>query len=132
MNKWMIALLVLIFSTNTFAQGNVDIIKMPNISGVKVFMRGDQMAYPLLTLNSADQFELHFDDLDGRVKNFYAGFELCNADWTPANLSTFDYIKGFSQSRITQYRVSSIAFTKYIHYSAVLPDRNAVPTKRSP
>ncbi len=129
MTKWMIALLALIFSTVSFAQGNVDVIKMPNISGVKVFMRGDQMAYPLLTLNSADQFELHFDDLDGRVKNFYAGFELCNADWTPANLSTFDYIKGFSNVRLNQYRVSSIAFTRYVHYQAILPDRNSTPTK---
>lgn len=125
----MIALMALLVSTVCFTQGNVDVIKMPNISGVKVFMRGDQMAYPLLTLNSADQFELHFDDLDGRVKNYYAGFELCNADWTPANLSTFDYIKGFSNVRLNQYRVSSIAFTKYIHYQAILPDRNSTPTK---
>lgn len=129
MKRWMIALLALLISTVSFAQGNVDIIKMPNISGVKVFMRGDQMAYPLLTLNSADQFELHFDDLDARVKNYYAGFELCNADWTPANLSTFDYIKGFSNVRLNQYRVSSIAFTKYIHYQTILPDRNSTPTK---
>ena len=125
----MIALMALLVRTVCFTQGNVDVIKMPNISGVKVFMRGDQMAYPLLTLNSADQFELHFDDLDGRVKNYYAGFELCNADWTPANLSTFDYIKGFSNVRLNQYRVSSIAFTKYIHYQAILPDRNSTPTK---
>lgn len=122
-------LLALMMSIKLCAQGNADLIKMPNINGVKVFMRGDQMAYPLLTLNSTDQFELHFDDLDGNVKNYYATFELCNADWRPANLSTFDYLKGFSNIRLNQYRVSSLAFTRYIHYQATLPDRNSTPTK---
>jgi len=30
---------------------------------------------------------------------------------------------------LNQYRISSLAFTKYVHYQAVLPDRNCVPTK---
>ncbi|HEX8460174.1 MAG TPA: type IX secretion system plug protein domain-containing protein, partial [Segetibacter sp.] len=55
--------------------------------------------------------------------------QLCNADWLPANLSTFDYLKGFSQVRLSQYRVAGISQTKYVHYQAVLPDRNCVPTR---
>jgi len=54
---------------------------------------------------------------------------LCNADWTPAILSQFDYITGFSQQRISTYRVSSVAFTRYTHYQATLPDRNCIPSK---
>ncbi len=128
MNKWIVCLSALFISL--FAMGqNPDVVRMSSISGIKVFLRGDQLAYPIITLNSADQVELHFDDLDARVKNFYAGFELCNADWTSANLSTFDYIRGFSNIRLSQYRVSSLAFTKYVHYQAMLPDRNSVPTK---
>jgi hypothetical protein len=44
-------------------------------------------------------------------------------------LSTFDYLKGFSQNRLSQYRMSSIAYAKYVHYQALLPDRNSTPTK---
>jgi len=54
---------------------------------------------------------------------------LCNADWSPADVNVFDYIKGFTQNRFSQYRVSSIATTKYVHYQALLPERNCVPTK---
>ena len=102
---------------------------MPNVQGIKLFMQGNQLGYPIIGLNSSDLLELHFDDLDGRVKNYYYTFQLCNADWTPVDLSTFDYLKGFSQVRLNQYRPSSISLTKYVHYQAVLPDRNCAPSK---
>ncbi|HYE53519.1 MAG TPA: type IX secretion system plug protein domain-containing protein, partial [Chitinophagaceae bacterium] len=41
----------------------------------------------------------------------------------------FDYIKGFSQQRINTYRVSTLAYTRYTHYQAVLPDRNCMPSR---
>jgi len=129
MRKAIIIFPLLFLYSVVFTQFNVDVIKMPNIAGVNVFLRGNQMAYPIINLNSTDQVELHFDDLDGRVKNYFAAFELCNADWRPANLSTFDYLKGFSNIRLSQYRVSSVAFTRYVHYQAMLPDRNSMPTK---
>ena len=129
MIKLMAGLLAVVISSSLFAQNNADLVKMSNIGGIKVFLRGDQMAYPIIGLNTNEQIELHFDDLDGKVKNYNATLQLCNADWSPADLSTFDYLRGFSNIRLNQYRVSSGAFTRYIHYQAVLPDRNCVPTK---
>ncbi len=129
MYKGILYLVVIFSGLTVIGQNNADAVRMAGIGSIKVFLRGNQMAYPIINLNSTDQIELHFDDLDGRVKNFYAGFELCNADWTSANLSTFDYIKGFSNIRLNQYRVSSLAFTRYTHYQAMLPDRNSMPTK---
>jgi hypothetical protein len=101
-----------------------DRIKTPQL-----YVYGNQLAYPVIRLNSTDRLELHFDDLDANVKNYYYTFQLCDADWKPCMLSTFDFISGFSQQRITQYRSSSIAFTRYTHYQAVLPDRNCMPTR---
>ena len=75
-----------------------------------------------MMLNSNDQLELHFDDLDADVKNYYYTFQLCNADWTPANIQSFDYIRGFQTNRITTYRNSSIAITRYTHYQAIYPN----------
>jgi hypothetical protein len=106
-----------------------DVTLMPNVQGIKLFLQGNQLGYPIINLNGSDALELHFDDLDARIKNYYYTFQLCNSDWTPVNLSTFDYLKGFSQVRLNQYRVSSISQTKYIHYQAILPDRNCVPSK---
>lgn len=99
------------------------------IQSIKLFRSGDQTSFPILPLGGSDQLELHFDDLDGDVKNYYYAFQLCNADWTPAMWNTFDYIKGFQNVRITTYRNSSLSNTRYTHYQAQLPDRNSVPTK---
>jgi hypothetical protein len=87
------------------------------------------VAYPIIKLNGGDRLELHFDDLDANVKNYSYTFQLCNADWTPVMLSQFDYIRGFSQQRISNYRVSTLAYTRYTHYQAILPDRNCMPSR---
>lgn len=101
----------------------------PTIKSVQLFPYGNQLGFPLIKLGSGDQLELHFDDLDANVRNYSYTFQLCNADWTPAMLSHFDYIKGFSQVRITTYRISSVAYTRYTHYQAMLPDRNCIPSR---
>ncbi|HVM89728.1 MAG TPA: DUF5103 domain-containing protein [Puia sp.] len=106
-----------------------DTVFMPNIKTPQLFVYGNQLAYPVMNLNSSDKLELHFDDLDADVKNYYYTFQLCNADWTPAVISEFDFIKGFTQIRISEYRFSSISLTKYTHYQAILPDQNCVPTR---
>ncbi|HET9824527.1 MAG TPA: type IX secretion system plug protein domain-containing protein, partial [Chitinophagaceae bacterium] len=106
-----------------------DHIYKPNIRSVTLTKAGDIYSYPVMNLNSGDAFELHFDDLDGDVKTYYYTFVLCNADWTPTTLTPFDYIRGFQNVRISNYRTSSIAFTRYTHYQVFFPDRNCMPTR---
>ncbi len=106
-----------------------DKIYRSNIHSVKLHLQGDQLAYPIMRLNSGDQLELHFDDMDADVKYYSYTFLLCNADWTPAQVSQFDYMRGFSNVRINTYRNSSIALTRYTHYMSNLPDKNTAPTK---
>ncbi len=112
-----------------YAQREPDKIFMPSIHTVKLNKFGDQLAYPILSLSSADKLELNFDDLDADVKYYYYTFELRNADWSAVQMSFFDYVKGFTQVRINTYRNSSISLTRYTHYQATLPDRNSYPTK---
>ncbi len=106
-----------------------DHIYKPNIHSVKLHKYGDIYSYPMMLLNSSDQLELHFDDLDADFKNYYYTFQLYNADWTPANIQSYDYIRGFQTNRITTYRNSSIISTRYTHYQATIPERNSAPTR---
>jgi hypothetical protein len=100
-----------------------------NIRSVKLYKTGDIYSYPVLRLNSGEQMELHFDDLEADVKNYYYTFQLCNADWTPANIQPFDYINGFQTNYIRNYRYSNISQTRYTHYETILPDRNSSITR---
>lgn len=106
-----------------------DQVYQTNIQQVKLFPVGNPLGYPVIRLGSADQLELHFDDREGGTKGFSYAWQLCNADWTPVNLNSMDYIKGFSQQRITTYRSSSVALTRYTHYQAQIPDRNSAPSR---
>ena len=124
-------LFFLFFIVNVFAaKAQIpDHIYKSNIHSVKLNKYGDIYSYPFITLNSSDQLELHFDDMDADVKNYYYGIQLCNADWTPANVQLFDYTRGFQSNRITTYRSSSIVQTRYMHYQVIFPERNSGPTK---
>jgi hypothetical protein len=123
-------LLVILLSGGLVAQAQLaDHIYYPNIHTVKLYKSGDIYSYPVTTLNNNEQLELHFDDLDGDIKYYYYSYQLCNADWSPANVQVFDYTKGFTSNRITNYRTSNIVQTRYTHYQAFLPERNSAPTK---
>lgn len=126
--KKILFLFLLLPALPGFAQ-EADEVYHNNIRSIKLFGRGDIYSYPVMNLHSGDQFELHFDDMDGDIKNYYYSFLLCNADWTRSSLMSFDYIKGFQSNRISTYRTSSIAYTRYTHYEATIPDRNCVPTR---
>lgn len=106
-----------------------DAIYSPRIKTVLLHQAGNQLGVPIMKLGALGALELQFDDLDANVKNYSYTFQLCNADWTPAILSQFDFIKGFSQQRLNTYRISSIAFTRYTHYQATLPDQNCMPSR---
>ena len=106
-----------------------DHIYKSSIRSVKLNKAGDIYGYPVIKLYSGDELDLVFDDLDADIKNYYYTYQLCNADWSNPNIHSFDFIKGFQSIRITNYRNSSIAFTRYTVYQARIPDRNCVPIK---
>lgn len=116
-------LLCMLQSSSVFSQDPEAVYKN-NIKAVRFHMYGDQLSLPIYNINSTDQLELNFDDLDANVKSYYYSFQLCDYNWKPVDISPFLYLKGFTQQRITTYRYSSIALTRYTHYQAVLPDRS--------
>jgi hypothetical protein len=124
--SFVLLLIILAFTGSAKAQ-NPDFVYSRVIRTPQLFMAANQLGYPILRLGSSDQLELHFDDIEGNVKSYYYTIQLCNEDWIPAPVSEFDYIKGFSQIRIDNYQLSSVALTKYTHYQALLPDPNCIP-----
>lgn len=126
MKKLLLASINLLIILKLFAQ-QPDKIYMPNIHSVKLFINGNQNSYPIIQLNSTMMMELHFDDLNASVKNYNYTFVLCDANWVPVDLSPFDFLQGFTQGRLGEYRASSIAKSKYMHYQALLPDKSCMP-----
>jgi len=127
--KSFLLCLFISFYVQLNAQENVDAIYKTNIKTVKFFQENNQESLPVIRLNSNDLLELHFDDLDGLPKSYFYSFELCNADWQTSSLSSFDYVKGYQQQNIAEYRISSVSLQKYVHYTMLFPQANYMPTK---
>lgn len=126
--KVVFVFLVLAAANNVSAL-NPDSIFVNNIKTVRLYTMGNQLTIPVIHLKGNDQLQLQFDDLDADVKYYYYTYQLCNSDWTPANIGPFEYLKGFTQQRITNYRFSSIAHIRYTHYEAILPEQTMFPTR---
>lgn len=106
-----------------------DMIYKSNIQTVRLYKQGNQLTFPFINLNSGDKLELHFDDLDADVKSYYYTWQLCNFDWSPVDVMPMEYLSGFSQNRITDYRFSSVSLIRYTHYRILLPQTNSMPKK---
>ncbi len=122
----------LLISWYAAAQENLitpDHIYFNNIKSVKFHAAGDPLSMPVMQLGSGEKLELSFDDMDNDTKNYYFSFVLCNADWSRAQVNTFDYLQGFSENRIQNYRFSSVALQRYTHYSVTVPQGNSAPKK---
>jgi len=101
-----------------------DRVYRENIRTVRLHRRGYELSYPVVKINSGEELLLSFDDLDGDVKNYTYTIIHCNADWTPSRLVPSDYIEGFYENQITNYRFSFNTFIPYTHYRLSLPNED--------
>tara|TARA_B100000780_G_C21116171_1_gene451613 strand:+ start:530 stop:1864 length:1335 start_codon:yes stop_codon:yes gene_type:complete len=102
----------------------------PNIKSVKLYRDGFSNSYPVLTLNNdTQQLHLSFDDLYGEVKDYGYQFIHCNKDWTPSDLSIFDFQTGPMDDMIREWAFSRIARQRYVHYDLHFPNDRIQLTK---
>lgn len=106
-----------------------DHVYLDNIKSVKCAPAGSAISIPVIALGGSDQVAVSFDDLDGDVKNYYYTLVLCNANWKPANMNPFDYLKGFLENRLDDYHYSTQPLQHYTHYALTLPNQNCQPTR---
>lgn len=101
----------------------------PNIKTVQIHGTEWEFSPPLIALNSGEQIELSFDDLEGDQKKYSIAFIHCNADWTPSDLMSMEYTEGFSELNIINFTFSINTLQKYTHYSIVYPSSTLKFTK---
>jgi len=93
----------------------------PNIKTVQFHQPSWEYSAPVIMLNSAEQLELRFDDLDGDKKLYTLTFVHCNSDWTPSDLMISEYLNGFYDLNILNFGYAVNTTQKYTHYSIIFP-----------
>jgi hypothetical protein len=106
-----------------------DYIYNPDIKTVKLFRPEFDFSQPMIELNSTQKLLLTFDDLSGDYKQYKYSIELCDAWWQPLNLNQADYISGFYDDDIVEYKYSGSTRIPYVHYRLEFPNDNMKPKK---
>lgn len=101
----------------------------PTIKTVQLHDTKWEFSPPLIQFNSGEQLELSFDDLEGDQKQYSLTFVHCNADWTPSDLMTMEFMDGFFDLNIINFSFSVNTLQKYAHYSMVFPTSTVKFTK---
>ncbi|MFK7782536.1 DUF5103 domain-containing protein [Psychroserpens sp.] len=115
-------LFVLAFCYPLFLFAQVEEINPPDyIKSITFKSRNTpQGELPILRLNEA--FYLEFDALVTTEPDFYYTIEHFNYDWTKSNLVKMEYMEGFDDFRIVDYRNSYNAYQLYSHYRLQIPN----------
>lgn len=101
-----------------------DAVFSKNIKTVQFYAEGWEFAYPILDLNDNKSLLLSFDELADNPKNLNYVVVLCDADWMPSRLPYPDYLDGFNQNPISDYRASFNTRISYVHYALQVPNEN--------
>lgn len=118
-------------TTDYYASGYLryeDFIYNKNIKTVVFEQASLQLSDPVMELGKPDKLIFSFDDLEGEYKNYMYTLIHCNANWQPSPIQPNEYLSGFTEDRITEYRTSFNTIQSYTHYSQEIPGREVKPT----
>jgi hypothetical protein len=99
-----------------------DRIYKKSIRTVELRDENFRLSQPILQLGSDEKLKLSFDDLDADLKNYSFSLIHCNANWEPSDLISSEYIDGFTDNVINDYRYSFNTLQLFTHYNAFFPN----------
>ncbi len=99
----------------------------PNIKTVLLHREGWELSPPLMEFNSGEKLRLSFDDLEAAGKEYTFTIIHCNADWTPSHLKKHEYIDGYEEDFIYDFRYSANTIVSYAHYELLFPTQDLKP-----
>ena len=99
------------------------------IKTVQLYREEWNLSYPIIRLKSLEKLVLHFDLLDNHSENYYYTFIHCDKDWNKSDIFENDYMNGFTENPIDNYKPSFNTTTSYYHYKVSFPNDRVSLTK---
>lgn len=95
-----------------------------NIKTLQIDVAGKEFSLPIIELNGMEVLDVRFDEMSHEAHSYGYKVIHCNADWTPSNISSTEYIQGFTTANITDYTLSLNTTYLYTHYRFQLPNED--------
>jgi hypothetical protein len=118
----LFTVLSLLYGMPVVGQNNYPAVHLDYIKSVKFHSTGLELTEPILALNRPGTITLSFDDMTGESINYWYVIEQVNADWTPGQLSEFEWLEGFNNIRVEDFSYSFSPRASYTHYRLQIPN----------
>jgi hypothetical protein len=100
---------------------NDNAVYRDNIRTVLLYKSGFELSPPIIQLNSLEKLTFSFDDLDGGYKQYRYTLIHCDADWNKSQLQQMEYLDGFNEDYIQDYKTSFNTTVPYVNYILQFP-----------
>jgi hypothetical protein len=101
-----------------------DRVYTPSIRTVLFQINNVNLSLPVIGLNDGQQLNLRFDDLRAEYSDLSYTVIHCDRNWQPTDIPAAEYIGGFLEENISNYKFSVNTTRNYIHYSFSFPNQN--------
>jgi len=115
-------LFIFIIGFSCLATAQIEETNPPNYIKTITF-KGSTNESQLPILRLGETLQLEFDALSANEPDFYYVIEHFNYDWTPSNLVKSEYLRGFDNQRILDYKNSFNTYQIYSHYMLQIPNQ---------
>ncbi len=92
------------------------------IKTVQLYKEGWNLSYPVIRNNGNEKLIFQFDLLGDKIENYNYTFIHCDKDWNKSDINPTDYMDGFPENPIEDYKPSFNTTVNYIHYKLVFPN----------
>ena len=111
----------LLFSFSLLSQEAFEIPPPDQIKTITFNDDSNQIDFPVIRLGNS--FSIEFDVLNGYEDDYYYKIDHYNFDWTKSQLSKSEYLKGYDNSKIYNYKNSFNTYQIYSHYNLTIPNQ---------
>lgn len=92
------------------------------IKTVQLYKDGWNLSYPIIKLNSNDKLIFQFDLINDQPEGYYYSFIHCDKDWNKSDNFINDFIDGYAENPIEDYKASFNTTVNYYHYNLSFPN----------
>lgn len=101
----------------------IDYVYVTNVKSVSLSPLGNTLEPAITYLNGAS-LQLTFDDMDGDQKDYTYDVIHCDRNWVPSDLQKQEYVNGFVNEEVDNWRFSTATFVPYTNYYLNIPNRD--------